>query len=40
VIRTIGAAIGVLIILFFMSDIATHLGTAERSAAAAEIARR
>jgi hypothetical protein len=29
-----------LIILFFMSDIATHLGAAERSAATAEIARR
>ena len=30
-IRTIGAAIGVLIVVFFMSDIASHLGEVSRS---------
>jgi hypothetical protein len=34
VIRTIGAAIGVLIIVIVMSDIATHLGAASRAASA------
>jgi hypothetical protein len=40
VIRTIGAAIGVLIIVFFMSDIATHLGAANRAAPSAPSSAR
>jgi hypothetical protein len=39
-IRTIGAAIGVLVILFFMSDIAAHRGPSDTPAPAPAAAAR
>ena len=38
-IRTVGAAIGVLIIVLFMADIATHLGSADQPTAVASAAQ-